>query len=45
MVNFSGDNAALAASMRARGWSVSDVGGTLRVVPGLPLPVPPPSGQ
>jgi hypothetical protein len=40
MVNFRGDNAALAAAMRARGWSVSDVGGTLRVVPGLPVPVP-----
>jgi hypothetical protein len=47
MVNYRGDGAALAAQMRARGWSVSDVGGTLRVVPGLPVPVPPPapSGQ
>ena len=27
--------------MRARGWTVSAVGGTLRVVPGLPVPVPP----
>lgn len=47
MVSFRGDNAALAAQLRARGWSVSDVGGTLRVVPGLPVPVPPaqqPSG-
>ena len=42
MVNFRGDSAALAAAMRARGWSVSEVGGTLRVVPGLPLPGPPP---
>ncbi len=41
MVSFRGDNAALAAQLRARGWSVSDVGGTLRVVPGLPVPVPP----
>ncbi len=40
MVNFRGDSAALAAALRARGWSVSDVGGTLRVVPGLPVPVP-----
>ena len=40
MVNFRGDNAALAAALRARGWSVSDVGGTLRVVPGLPIPPP-----
>jgi hypothetical protein len=40
MVNFRGDNAALAAALRARGWSVSDVGGTLRVVPGLPVPPP-----
>jgi hypothetical protein len=43
MVNFRGDSAALAAALRARGWSVSDVGGTLRVVPGLPVPVPPPA--
>jgi len=42
MVNFRGDSAALASAFRARGWSVSDVGGTLRVVPGLPLPAPPP---
>jgi hypothetical protein len=40
MVNFRGDNAALAAALRARGWTVSDVGGTLRVVPGLPIPPP-----
>jgi hypothetical protein len=45
MVNFRGDGAALAAALRARGWSVSDVGGTLRIVPGLPLPVPPPPAQ
>jgi hypothetical protein len=47
MVNFRGDSATLAAALRARGWSVSDVGGTLRIVPGLPVPVPaqPPSGQ
>ena len=43
MVNFRGDSATLASAMRARGWSVSDVGGTLRVVPGLPVPVPQPS--
>jgi hypothetical protein len=40
MVNFHGDNAALASALRARGWSVSDVGTTLRVVPGLPVPSP-----
>ena len=40
IVNFRGDNAALAAALRGRGWSVSDVGGTLRVVPGLPIPPP-----
>ncbi len=38
IVNFRGDNASLASAMRARGWSVSDVGVTLRVVPALPLP-------
>ena len=43
MVNFRGDNAAFAAAMRARGWTVSDVGGTLRVVPSLPVPLPAPS--
>ena len=43
MVNFRGDNAALAAQLRARGWSVSDVGGTLRIVPGLPVPGQPPA--
>jgi hypothetical protein len=43
MVNFRGDSATLASALRARGWSVSDVGGTLRVVPGLPVPVPPPA--
>jgi hypothetical protein len=43
IVNFRGDNAGLASAMRARGWSVSDVGVTLRVVPALPLP--PPSDQ
>ena len=48
MVSFRGDSAALASAMRARGWSVSDVGGTLRVVPGLPgvlSPPPPPASQ
>jgi hypothetical protein len=40
IVNFRGDNAGLAAAIRARGWSVSEVGVTLRVVPALPLPPP-----
>jgi hypothetical protein len=40
-VNFRGDNPTLASAMRARGWSVSDVGGTLRVVPSLAGAVPP----
>lgn len=44
-VSFRGDGGALAGAMRARGWSVSDVGGTLRVVPGLPVPTPAPSEQ
>jgi hypothetical protein len=43
--NFRGDGATLASAMRARGWSVSDVGGTLRVVPALQVPAPPPAGQ
>jgi len=43
-VNFRGDNASLASAMRARGWTVSDVGGTLRVVPALQIPAAP-SGQ
>lgn len=43
--NFRGDSATLASAMRARGWSVSDVGGTLRVVPALQVPAPPPAGQ
>ena len=33
------------AGQSTRGWTVSDIGGTLRVVPGLPVPTPPPSGQ
>jgi hypothetical protein len=43
--NFRGDSATLASAMRARGWSVSDVGGTLRVVPALQVPAPPPAEQ
>ena len=43
-VNFRGDNVTLASAMRARGWTVSDVNGTLRVVPALQIPSPP-SGQ
>ena len=43
-VNFRGDNATLASAIRARGWTVSDVGGTLRVVPALQIPAAP-SGQ
>jgi hypothetical protein len=47
--NFRGDNATLAAAIRARGLSVNDFGGTLRVVPALPTAVPgppvPPPGQ
>jgi hypothetical protein len=45
VVSFRGDNAALASAMRARGWTVSDVGVTLRVVPGLSIPASPPSEQ
>ncbi len=36
LVNYAGDNGTLAAALRARGYSVSDVGGTLRANPGLP---------
>ncbi|MEO8617768.1 MAG: heavy-metal-associated domain-containing protein [Sphingomicrobium sp.] len=36
LVNYSGDNGTLAAALRARGYIVSDVGGTLRANPGLP---------
>jgi hypothetical protein len=45
-VNFRGDNGTLAAAIRARGLSVTDFGGTLRVVPALPTAPPgPPQGQ
>src|SRR5688500_5568561 len=40
LVNFRGEPSALAAALQARGFTVSDVGGTLRVVP----PLPPPAG-
>ncbi|MCL6682791.1 heavy-metal-associated domain-containing protein [Sphingomonas alba] len=43
-VNFRGNNVTLASAIRARGWTVSDVNGTLRVVPALQIPGAP-SGQ
>ncbi|WP_309603010.1 heavy-metal-associated domain-containing protein [Sphingomonas sp.] len=41
LVTYRGEPSALASAMSARGWSVSDVGGTLRVNPGLPAPTAP----
>ena len=40
LVTYRGEPQALATAMSARGWSVIDVGGTLRVVPGAALPPP-----
>ena len=41
LVTYRGEPSALASAMSARGWAVSDVGGTLRVNPGLPSAVAP----
>ncbi|MEO7815253.1 MAG: heavy-metal-associated domain-containing protein, partial [Sphingomicrobium sp.] len=41
LVTYRGEPQALATAMSARGWSVVDVGGTLRVNPGAPPPVAP----
>ena len=54
LVTYRGEPSGLAGAMSAHGWKVSDVGGTLRVNPGLPQPLAPkppadnsqaPSGQ
>jgi hypothetical protein len=44
LVNYAGEDAALAAALRARGYTVSDVGGTLRATPALPAK-PAPAAQ
>ncbi len=36
LVNYRGSNAELSSSLAAKGYIVSDVGGTIRVNPGLP---------
>lgn len=41
LANFRGDASALAAALQARGWAVSNVGGTLRLTPALPPPAAP----
>jgi hypothetical protein len=43
LVNYRGENSALAAALSARGYIVSDAGGTIRVNPGLPGRSPPPA--
>lgn len=40
LVNFRGDNSALAAALQARGWAVTAVGGSLRMTPTAPPPPP-----
>ena len=42
LVTYRGEPQALATALAARGWSVIDVGGTLRVNPGLPAAAPKP---
>lgn len=41
LVTYRGDPSALASAISTHGWKVSDVGGTLRVNPGLPAPASP----
>ncbi len=43
LVDYAGESSALAAALRARGYAVSDVGGTLRANPGLPPKDTPPA--
>ena len=38
LVTYRGESSTLASAMSAHGWKISDVGGTLRVNPGLPPP-------
>ena len=42
LVTYRGEPQSLATALSARGWSVIDVGGTLRVNPGLPAAAPKP---
>ena len=42
LVAFRGDIGTLGAALQARGWAVSNVGGTLRLTPAVPPPVSPP---
>ncbi|HET9354651.1 MAG TPA: heavy-metal-associated domain-containing protein [Sphingomicrobium sp.] len=41
LVGFRGDIGALGAALQARGWAVSNVGGTLRLTPAVPPPATP----
>ena len=41
LVNYRGERQALAAALAARGWAVSEVGGSIRVNPGAPPSAPP----
>ena len=41
LVTYRGESSALASAISSHGWAVSDVGGTLRVNPGLPTAKPP----
>ncbi len=47
LVTYRGESSALANAMSAHGWTISNVGGTLRVNPGLPPPpaVKPPANS
>ena len=45
LVAYRGDIGGLGAALQARGWAVSNVGGTLRLTPAVPPPAPPPQAQ
>ena len=45
LVTYRGEPQALATALSARGWSVIDVGGTLRVNPGISPPATPPQAK
>ena len=45
LVGYRGEVAALGNALQARGWAVSNVGGTLRLTPALPPPAAPPQPQ
>ena len=40
LVNYRGDIGGLGAALQARGWAVTNVGGTLRLTPAVPSPPP-----